>query len=87
MSYTVTFTKSARKELLKLPKKAIRKIAPSIDALESDPRPSGCKKMQSAEDNLYRIRVGDYRIIYKVEDRVQVVHVRKIGHRRDVYRL
>jgi mRNA interferase RelE/StbE len=87
VSYKVTFAKSAIKELQKLPKKAIQKIAPSIDALESDPRPSGCKKMQSVEANLYRIRVGDYRIIYKVEDEIQIVHVRKIGHRRDVYRL
>jgi len=60
-------------------------ISHAIDALEENPRPSGCKKLKDATENLWRIRVGDYRIIYVIADEVKIVDVRKVGHRKDIY--
>ncbi len=61
------------------------RIETKIDGLARDPRPRGVKKL-AGEEELYRLRVGDYRIIYQVRDRVLVVLVVNVGHRRDVYR-
>ena len=85
MSYTVEFLPSAQRELTALPKDVQRRIASRIDALREDPRPSGARQLQG-EDHLYRLRVGDYRVIYSIEGRRLVVVVVKIGHRREVYR-
>ncbi len=62
-----------------------RRIAAAIDRLAVDPRPSGVRKLTGA-DNLWRIRVGDYRIVYEIEDDRLVVLIVRIGHRRDIYR-
>ena len=83
--YKIEFVKSAEKAFLNLPAYEQQQIRKKVDALAHDPRPSGCKKL-SGEDGLYRIRSGDYRVIYMIEDRVLLVLVVKIGHRRDVYR-
>ena len=50
------------------------------------PRPAGSKKLQGASENLWRIRTGDYRIIYAIEDTIKIIEIRKIGHRKDIYR-
>jgi len=63
LSYQITIRKKALKELEVLPKKTNEKIAQAIDALAQDPRPSGCKKLKGEEEYLWRIRIGDYRII------------------------
>jgi mRNA interferase RelE/StbE len=55
-----------------------------VEALEADPRPSGCKKLTNSE--LWRIRVGDYRVVYSIEDAKLVVLVVRVGHRREIYR-
>lgn len=60
------------------------RISAAIDGLKDTPRPPGCKKLQGRED-LWRIRVGDYRIIYAIDDTIRVVDVRRIGHRGDIY--
>lgn len=83
--YKVVISRSAEKDLAKLPRKALLPISNAIDTLEENPRPPGCKKLKGATENLWRIRVGDYRIIYAIADEVQIVDVRKIGHRRDIY--
>ena len=70
---------------MKLPVKMQERIDSAIEALESDPRASGVKKLKSQRD-LYRIRVGDYRIIYEIQDAVLVVLIVKVGKRGDVYR-
>ena len=57
----------------------------SIDALVSNPRPVGCRKLYGSE-NAYRIRIGDYRVIYTVDDDVLVVAIERVRHRREVYR-
>jgi len=83
--YTVTFKKSAEKEFEKLSTHAIRRIAPAIDALAMDPRPVGAKKLEGQKESLWRIRIGDYRVIYLIEDVIKIVEIRRIGHRKDIY--
>lgn len=83
-SYKVLIKPSAAKELENLPAKPRQKIARKIQALAGDPRPQGSEKL-SGED-LYRIRQGDYRILYGIQDRALSIVVIRIGHRRDVYR-
>jgi mRNA interferase RelE/StbE len=82
--YTVVLTKTAEKELHNLPKKVIGKIVTELKGLEENPRPHGCKKLKGFK-NLWRIRVGDYRIIYAIEDVILLVDVREIGGRKDIY--
>lgn len=83
--YHIRFKKKAYKELLKLPSVMIKKVATAIDELAANPRPEGSKKLKGSNENLWRIRIGDYRVIYLIEDRVKVIEVRKIGHRKDIY--
>jgi mRNA interferase RelE/StbE len=83
-SYKVLIKRSAAKELEGLPLKVRRKIASEVDALGTMPRPPGVDKL-SGQDK-YRIRQGDYRVLYSIEDAAQTVTVVKVGHRRDVYR-
>ena len=63
----------------------IKKVAVAIDELAIEPRPEGSKKLKSSDENLWRIRIGDYRVLYIIEDTIKVVEIRKIGHRKDIY--
>jgi len=83
--YKVTVKKSAVKSITKLPKNVSNRLIPSIKQLAQDPRPKGSKKLQGAED-LWRIRVGDYRVIYAIEDTIMIVDVVQVAHRKDIYR-
>ena len=83
-SYRIEIKRSAVKELEAIPAKDRRRIATKIQALAGNPRPAGCEKL-SGHDK-YRIRQGNFRILYTIEDDVLVVTVIKIGDRRDVYR-
>ena len=83
--YSIQITPGAARGLTALDKPARRRIAIRIDALAENPRPAGVKKLQG-ESNTWRVRVGDYRIIYTIEDNRLVLLVIKIGHRGDVYR-
>ena len=85
MRYEIEFRPSARKELLALPRRDQVRVGRSVEKLADEPRPAGVKKLEGADD-LYRIRAGDYRVIYQIQDAVLVVLVVRIGHRRDVYR-
>jgi mRNA interferase RelE/StbE len=85
MRYAITIKSSAQRTLSRLPNDAAERIARAIDGLGFDPRPSGCQKLQGAE-NLWRIRVGDYRVVYSIEDERLMVLVVRIGHRREIYR-
>lgn len=82
--YQVTVLKRARKALASLPPQVRQRLMQSIDNLAQDPRPAGCLKMTGV--NSWRIRVGDYRILYDIEDSVLTVLVVDLGHRRDIYR-
>lgn len=83
--YRVEFTPSARREFLKLPDAVVVRLTPRILALGKNPRPTGSKKL-SVQENIYRIRIGDYRVLYEIQDKVLVVLVMKVGHRREIYR-
>ncbi len=85
VAYKVEFKRSAVKALARLPRKAQRQIGEGIDALSENPFPPGAKKLE-ARSSLYRIRVGDYRVIYTVRRRQLLVLVLVIGHRGDVCR-
>ena len=82
--YKVIVSKSAQKELLKLPQQANDRIIPAILKLSEEPRPPGAKKLKGGADS-WRIRVGDYRVIYRVDDEILIVDVRRVGHRKDIY--
>jgi mRNA interferase RelE/StbE len=83
--YKVTFKKKAGKELRKLPSTVLKRVSKSIDDLEENPRPDGSKKLKGSDENTWRIRTGDYRVIYVIEDTIKIVEIRKVGHRKDVY--
>lgn len=84
-SYRVEFTTAADKELRKLDPGIRRRILSGIAELERDPRPAGCKKL-AGETNAWRIRIGDYRVLYDVIDYILVVTVVRVAHRREVYK-
>ena len=84
-AYRVTIRPSADKVLHKLPRDMQRRILERLDELATNPRPDNVVKMAGSED-LWRIRVGDYRIVYEIHDREITVYVLAIGHRREVYR-
>jgi len=83
--YFVTISKIAGKELKKLPAKEVKKIFPKIKSLSINPRPEGCKKLKGESESLCRIRVGDYRIIYIIDDLIEIVGIRRIAPQRDIY--
>lgn len=85
MAYTIQFTPGARRAFRRFDAPIQRRIGAAIDALAVNPRPSGVKKLADTE-NHWRIRVGDYRIIYQIFDRVLVIVIVTVGHRGDVYR-
>lgn len=86
MSYALLIKASAAKELDAIDSTPTRRrIVDTIQTLAVDPRPSACKKLAGREA-AYRLRVGDYRIVYTVNDREIIVEIIKIGHRREVYR-
>lgn len=85
MAYTIEFTTRAARDLQAIPRPDQVRVAKRIDGLAENPRPYGVRKLDGAE-GLYRIRVGDFRIIYSMEDRRLVVTMIRIGNRRDVYR-
>jgi mRNA interferase RelE/StbE len=84
-SYHVEIARSAVKDLRGIDRSWIPKIMATIESLESDPRPSGCKKLVGSE-HTYRIRIGDYRVVYELRDDKLIVLVVRVRHRRDVYR-
>lgn len=83
--YSIEFDKSVKKTLSKLPNEIIKKLLDTIVKLADDARPNGCKKLQSNGD-YYRIKVGNYRIIYEINDGELLILVVEIGHRKEVYK-
>jgi mRNA interferase RelE/StbE len=82
--YTISFKPSAVKQLERLPKSVQRRIVSAIEELADDPRPAGCVKLLGQE-NLWRIRVGSYRVVYSIDDDNLEVMILRIVHRKDVY--
>lgn len=83
--YSIEIKASAAKEIEALPDRDRRQVVERIGQLAEVPRPVGCERLAGTAD-LYRIRKGDYRIVYSIEDERLVVWIVKVGHRRDVYR-
>ncbi|MCT7978149.1 type II toxin-antitoxin system RelE family toxin [Laspinema olomoucense] len=82
--YAIRFKKSAAKELRSLDINLQLRIGEAIDTLSFDPRPPGVVKLKG-DDNLYRIRIGDYRVVYVIDDQENVVRIVRVKHRRDAY--
>ena len=83
-NYDVALTSSAEKELKKLSGQLTARIVPRLENLASNPRPPGCKKLVGGDDE-WRIRVGDYRLVYTIDDAKLLVEVTRIRHRSEVY--
>ena len=84
-SYQIEWKRSALKELKKTPKETVIRIVQAIELLAFDPFPTGTRKLSGAESS-YRIRVGDYRVIYSVHEEQLLIEIVRVGHRKDVYR-
>jgi mRNA interferase RelE/StbE len=83
--YRIEFTTRAARDLRALERPVLKRVAARIDALASDPRPPS-SRLLAANERLYRIRVGDYRVIYEIEDRTVLVLIIRVGHRREIFR-
>ena len=83
--YAVSFRRSAEKDLRRLDAATQQRVLRVTTSLARMPRPVGCRKLHGS-DNAFRIRVGDYRIVYTVDDEVLVVAIERVRHRREVYR-
>ncbi|NMD46671.1 MAG: type II toxin-antitoxin system RelE/ParE family toxin [Propionibacterium sp.] len=85
MTYRVEFAAAALRQLRKLDRVAQRRVQAAVELLAGEPRPSGAKKLVGG-DGEWRVRTGDYRIIYEIHDGILLVLVVAVGHRRDIYR-
>ena len=81
--YDIILSKTARKQLRKLPLKVAERLTQAIEKLADDPRPHGHIKLTGV--SLYRIRIGDYRVIYNIEDDILTVYVVELGNRQEIY--
>ena len=86
MTFRVEVTPAARRDLVKLPRDVLRRVDAHILALADNPRPPGTKKLQG-DEGFFRVRVGDYRILYTVEHHRLVILIVRIRHRREAYRI
>lgn len=84
MGYSVTVQRRAQKQIARLPATAQNRIESSLRALAEDPRPPGCRKLRGEEG--WRLRVGNYRIIYEIDDEERLITILQVRHRRDIYR-
>ena len=85
LSYSVTFARSARKELEYLADTAAFRILKKVENLPANPRPAGCKKL-AGQNSLWRIRVGDFRVVYSIDDSLRLIDITVIRHRSSVYK-
>lgn len=85
MAYRIDLRQRAKKQLADLPKRDGANVYASIKDLAEEPRPPGVKKLKG-EESLYRIQVGDYRVVYDIDDSISVVTITRIRHRKDAYR-
>ena len=83
--YALRFARAAHRELEALDTAMVQRLFPPIERLAQEPRPRGCRKVQGA-DNLWRICIGDYRVLYTIDDRERIIDILAIRHRSDAYR-
>ena len=84
-SYEIRFLRPAEKDLRSIQKSRLPAILEAIEALKENPRPLGCRKLVGSE-SAFRIRIGDYRVVYTIEDTIRIVEINRVRHRKDVYR-
>ena len=84
-NYRIEVSATAERQIRKLPRADQIRVVRAIQALSIDPRPPGCRKL-SGHDDVFRVRIGRYRVLYSIEDRRLVIIVLKVGDRRDIYR-
>ncbi len=82
--YEIQILRRAQRSLARLPEKEYERVRDAIRALADEPRPPGCRKLTGRDG--WRIRIGQYRVIYEIDDAERVVTVLVVGHRREVYR-
>jgi mRNA interferase RelE/StbE len=82
--YAVQVKPSTRKELEALPDNMLARVLQKMEALRSTPRPAGCKKLKGYKDQ-WRVRVGDWRVVYIIDDAAKLISITRIAHRREVY--
>ncbi|MBI4846143.1 MAG: type II toxin-antitoxin system RelE/ParE family toxin [Candidatus Omnitrophica bacterium] len=82
--YKIEIKKSAVKEIERLPRKEMKAVLEKIKSMSENPRPHDCKKLSSEEK--YRVRCGNYRILYFIQNSILIVFIVKVGHRKDGYR-
>lgn len=87
MTYRIELAPRAVRQFKRLPKRVQLRLRDAIDTLAGNPRPAGAAQLSGQEERLYRVREGDYRIIYQIQDDVLLVLVVGVGHRRDIYKL
>lgn len=85
MTYKIEFSRMAEKQLDSIPRSDLNKMSKKIEKLALEPFPIGCEKLKGSDD-IYRIRQGDYRILYSVFEKKLIILILKIGHRREIYR-
>ena len=83
--YEVYIEKAAENDLKRLPTTTFQRIIPQIRALAENARPSGCRKLAGSKND-WRIRVGDYRVLYEIDEKTRAVRIMRVRHRREVYR-
>ena len=85
MAFRIEWKRSTRKDLRKLPSAMVDRIIAAVEQLADDPFPHGLEKL-SGSDHAYRIRVGDYRVIFEVISALELIEIQRVRHRKDVYR-
>ena len=83
--YEVHLERAAENDLKRLPASTFQRIIPQIKTLAENPRPSGCRKITGSKND-WRIRIGDYRVIYEIDEKANAVRIMRVRHRRGVYR-
>ncbi len=83
--YRVLLERAAEKDLARLSSEMHDRVITAIQALATNPRPTGCRKLAGGKHD-WRIRVGDYRVVYEIADEIRIVRVNRVRHRREVYR-
>ncbi|MCL5999563.1 MAG: type II toxin-antitoxin system RelE/ParE family toxin [Chloroflexi bacterium] len=84
MIYRLIILSSAERDIRKLPREIQARVTVRIEALKTNPRPHDVKKLEASDE--YRIRVGDYRVVYTIDDDIVTITIVRVGHRREVYR-
>ena len=85
MAFRIEWKKSTRKDIRKLPAKTVNEVLEAVEALAVNPFPHGVEKLSGSE-HAYRIRLGDYRVVYEVVRETKLVEIQRVRHRKDVYR-